>query len=141
MKSHSLILATRYPVLVSCLACPANPVKIWKYSIIRYQNGITRYVSMYPNSPACFATFKIEYVPDKHCIELKSLKLYMWSYRDEGAFHEAVTNQILGDLVKACEPRFMRLSGIFNVRGGIYTTVVVEHRQPGWQTPEKVTLP
>jgi len=88
-----------------------------------------------------FATFKIEYVPDIRCIELKSLKLYMWSYRDEGAFHEAVTNQILNDLAEACQPRFMRISGIFNVRGGIYTTVVVEHRQPGWQAPEHVTLP
>ena len=88
-----------------------------------------------------FATFNIEYVPDRLCIELKSLKLYMWSFRDEGAFHEAVSNRILGDLVKACEPRFMRLTGDFNVRGGIYTTVVVEHRQPDWQIPENVTLP
>lgn len=88
-----------------------------------------------------FATFKIEYVPDKHCIELKSLKLYMWSYRDEGAFHEAVTNKILNDLVEACQPRFMRINGIFNVRGGIYTSVIVEYRKPGWQAPEYVTLP
>lgn len=88
-----------------------------------------------------FATFHIEYVPDKLCVELKSLKMYMWSFRDEGAFHEAVTNQILGDLVAACQPRFMRLSGEFNVRGGIYTTVIVEHRQPGWQAPEPVNLP
>lgn len=88
-----------------------------------------------------FATFNIEYVPDKLCIELKSLKLYMWSYRDEGAFHEAVSNRILDDLVKTCEPRFMRVSADFNVRGGIYTSVVVEHRQPGWQIPDKVILP
>ena len=88
-----------------------------------------------------FATFHIEYVADSLCIELKSLKLYMWSFREEGAFHEAVTNRILGDLVGACEPRFMRLTGKFNVRGGIYTTVVVEHRQPGWQAPAPVTLP
>jgi 7-cyano-7-deazaguanine reductase len=88
-----------------------------------------------------FATFHIEYVADTRCIELKSLKLYMWSFREEGAFHEAVTNQILSDLVRACEPRFMRLTGKFNVRGGIYTTVVVEHRQPGWQAPAPVTLP
>jgi 7-cyano-7-deazaguanine reductase len=88
-----------------------------------------------------FATFHIEYVPDKACVELKSLKLYMWSFREEGAFHEAVTNQILADLVAACQPRFMRLTGKFNVRGGIYTTVVVEHRQPDWQAPEPVTLP
>jgi 7-cyano-7-deazaguanine reductase len=88
-----------------------------------------------------FATFHIEYVADCCCIELKSLKLYMWTFREEGAFHEAVTNQILSDLVRACEPRFMRLTGKFNVRGGIYTTVVVEHRQPGWQAPTPVTLP
>ena len=88
-----------------------------------------------------FATFKIEYVPDNQCIELKSLKLYMWSYRDEGAFHEAVTNKILDDLAQACSPRFMRITGVFNVRGGIYTSVVVEHRKPGWQSPENVTLP
>lgn len=88
-----------------------------------------------------FATFELEYVADKKCIELKSLKMYMWSFRNEGAFHEAVTNQILNDMVKACEPRFMRLSGEFNVRGGIYTSVIVEHRDPNWQAPELVELP
>lgn len=88
-----------------------------------------------------FATFVIEYIPEQLCIELKSLKLYMWSFRDEGAFHEAVTNQILSDLVNACQPRYMRLSGEFNVRGGIYTTVVVEHRDANWQIPEPVSLP
>ena len=88
-----------------------------------------------------FATFNLEYVPNELCIELKSLKLYMWSYRDEGAFHEAVTNQILTDLAKACQPRFMRLSGVFNVRGGLYTTVVVEHRDPAWTAPTPVHLP
>ena len=88
-----------------------------------------------------FATFEIEYIADKACVELKSLKMYMWSFRDEGTFHEAVTNQILGDLVVACDPRFMRLTGEFNVRGGIYTSVIVEHRKPGWQAPEPVMLP
>ncbi len=88
-----------------------------------------------------FATFHIEYIADKQCIELKSLKLYMWSFREEGAFHEAITNQILSDLVTASTPRFMRLTGKFNVRGGIYTTVVVEHRMAGWVAPEAVTLP
>lgn len=78
---------------------------------------------------------------DQKCVELKSLKNYMWSFRDEGAFHEAVTNQILADLVAATEPRFMRLTSYFNVRGGIYTSVVAEHRQPGWTPPERVTLP
>jgi 7-cyano-7-deazaguanine reductase len=88
-----------------------------------------------------FATFRIDYIADKKCVELKSLKLYMWSFREEGAFHEKVTNDILGDLVAACTPRFMRLTGEFNVRGGIYTTVVAEHRQQGWVPPVPVTLP
>jgi len=88
-----------------------------------------------------FATLELEYVPEKLCIELKSLKMYIWSFRDEGAFHEAVTNQILADLVAACEPRFMRLSAEFNVRGGVYTSVIAEHRAPGWQPPEPVHLP
>jgi 7-cyano-7-deazaguanine reductase len=88
-----------------------------------------------------FATFELEYVPDELCVELKALKLYLWSYRDRGAFHEAVTNQITDDLVKACAPRFLRLAGKFNVRGGIYTTVVVERRKPGWTPPQVVPLP
>lgn len=84
-----------------------------------------------------FAILELEYIPDKLCIELKSLKLYIWSYRNVGAFHEAVTNQILDDLVAALEPRLARLTARFNVRGGLYTTVTAEHRQPGWgQTPE-----
>ncbi len=88
-----------------------------------------------------FATLLLEYVPDRMCVELKSLKLYIWSYRDEGAFHEAVTNRILDDLVAATEPRYMRLTAAFNVRGGIDTTVVAEHRAAGWQAPDPVALP
>ena len=88
-----------------------------------------------------FATLDLEYVPDRLCVELKSLKLYVWSFRDEGAFHEAVTNRILDDLVKTIAPRFMRLTAKFNVRGGIYTTVVAEHRAEGWQAPAAVQLP
>ena len=88
-----------------------------------------------------FATLHLEYVPDRSCIELKSLKMYIWSFRDEGAFHEAVTNRILADLVAACAPRFMRLSAEFGVRGGIYTTVIAEHRQQGWQPAPPVQLP
>ncbi|MEM7017517.1 MAG: preQ(1) synthase [Pseudomonadota bacterium] len=88
-----------------------------------------------------FAILHLDYVPDKLCMELKALKNYIWSYRNEGAYHEAVTNKILGDFVAACQPRFMRLKGEFNVRGGVYTSVVVEHRQPGWQAPEPVVLP
>jgi 7-cyano-7-deazaguanine reductase len=88
-----------------------------------------------------FATLVLEYVPDHLCVELKSLKLYVWSYRDEGAFHEAVTNRILDDLVAATGPRYMRLTAEFNVRGGLYTTVVAEHRAPDWTPPSAVTLP
>ena len=88
-----------------------------------------------------FAEFVLEYVPDEKCVELKALKLYMWSFREEGAFHEKVTNDILADLVAETEPRFMRLTGVFNVRGGIYTTVVAEHRKAGWQPPQPVQLP
>ena len=88
-----------------------------------------------------FATLHLEYVPDKSCIELKSLKMYVWSFRDEGAFHEAVTNRILDDMVVACAPRFMRLTAEFGVRGGIYTTVVAEHSKPGWQAPPPIQLP
>jgi 7-cyano-7-deazaguanine reductase len=88
-----------------------------------------------------FATLHLEYVPERTCVELKSLKLYIWSFRNEGAFHEAVTNQILDDLVAATQPRFMRLTAEFGVRGGIYTTVVAEHRAPQWQSPGRVDLP
>lgn len=84
-----------------------------------------------------FATLRIRYVPDQHLVELKSLKLYVWSYRQEGAFHEDVTNRILDDLAGALKPRFMRLTAVFNVRGGIYTHVAAEHRAKGF----KGTLP
>jgi 7-cyano-7-deazaguanine reductase len=88
-----------------------------------------------------FATLYLDYIPDRRCVELKSLKLYVWSYRDVGAFHEAVTNRILNDLSAATAPRFMRLTARFYVRGGIYTSVVAEHRQPGWNPPPPVQLP
>jgi len=88
-----------------------------------------------------FATLHLEYVPEGSCIELKALKLYIWAFRDEGAFHEAVTNQILSDLVAACDPRFMRLTAEFNVRGGVYTSVVAEHKSPAWTAPAVISLP
>lgn len=88
-----------------------------------------------------FAELFLEYIPDKRCVELKSLKMYTWSFREEGAFHEDVTNQIHQDLVRATNPRFMRLTAKFNVRGGIYTDVVVEHRAEGWEPPVPVILP
>ena len=88
-----------------------------------------------------FATLNLEYVPQRTCVELKSLKQYIWSFRDEGAFHEAVTNRILDDLVAASAPHFMRLTAEFGVRGGIYTTIVAEHRAEGWTSPSPVALP
>jgi 7-cyano-7-deazaguanine reductase len=88
-----------------------------------------------------FATLELEYVPERLCIELKALKLYLWTFRDRGSFHEAVTNEIIDHLARAVAPRFMRLSAQFNVRGGIYTRVVAERRAPQWRAPEAVDLP
>lgn len=117
----------------------ANPLPERDYTI---QIRIPEFTCLCPKTgQPDFATLQLEYVPGLACVELKSLKLYIWSYRDQGAFHEAVTNQILDDLVAACAPRFMRLTAEFNVRGGIYTTVVAEYRQPGWDSPERVQLP
>jgi 7-cyano-7-deazaguanine reductase len=87
-----------------------------------------------------FATLFLDYIPDRTCVELKALKLYIWSYRNEGTFHEAVTNQILSDLVEATQPRFMRLTARFYVRGGIFTNVVAEHRKAGWKPQPLVDL-
>jgi len=87
-----------------------------------------------------FATLVLDYVPDRLCVELKSLKLYIWSFRDRGAFHEAVTNEILDDLAAALAPRYARLEARFYVRGGIFTTVVAEHRHPQWSAPQPVAL-
>jgi 7-cyano-7-deazaguanine reductase len=88
-----------------------------------------------------FATILLDYIADRKCVELKSLKLYIWSYRNEGAFHEAVTNRILDDLVRALSPRFMRVTAKFYVRGGIFTTVVAEHRKRGWKPASLIELP
>lgn len=88
-----------------------------------------------------FATLELEYVPDQRCVELKSLKLYIWSFRDRGAFHEAVTNEIADALAAVTAPRYMKLSARFNVRGGVYTTVVATRRQPGWVPLPEITLP
>ncbi|WP_435102515.1 preQ(1) synthase [Arhodomonas sp. AD133] len=88
-----------------------------------------------------FATLYVDYVPEALCVELKSLKLYVWSFRDEGAFHEAVTNRILDDLSSLLVPRFMRVRMVFATRGGIDTTVVAEHRADGWTPTPPVSLP
>jgi 7-cyano-7-deazaguanine reductase len=88
-----------------------------------------------------FAEMTLTYVPDGQCIELKSLKLYIWSYRDKGAFHEAITNKVLDDLVAACAPRYAKVESEFNVRGGTYPTIVTEFRKPGWEPAPLVALP
>jgi len=85
-----------------------------------------------------FAKLFLEYIPDKKCVELKSLKMYIWSFRDEGAFHEAVTNQILDDLANATNPKYMKLKAVFNVRGGVYTTVVCDYKSPDWKSNQDI---
>ena len=117
----------------------ANPAAQRDYTI---RMSIPEFTCLCPKTgQPDFATLELEYVPDRLCIELKSLKLYVWSFRDRGAFHEAVTNEVLAHLAQAVGPRFMRLTARFNVRGGIYTSVVAEHRQPGWQPSVAVALP
>lgn len=116
-----------------------NPARARDYTI-RMQ--IPEFTCLCPRTgQPDFATLDLEYVPDALCVELKSLKLYIWSFRDRGAFHEAVTNEIADRLVAALNPRFFRLTAKFNVRGGIYTTVVAEHRRDGWSPAEPVALP
>jgi 7-cyano-7-deazaguanine reductase len=88
-----------------------------------------------------FAHFTIDMVADRLCVELKSLKMYFWSYRNEGAFHEKVTNTILDDIVRATDPRFIRITARWYVRGGIYTNVVAEHRRKGWKPQPAIELP
>ncbi len=88
-----------------------------------------------------FAHITIDMVADKLCVELKSLKMYMWSYRNEGAFHEKVTNDILADIVRVCAPRFIRVSARWYVRGGIYTNVVAEQSKKGWKAQPRVEMP
>lgn len=121
-----------------CLDTFANPAPRRDY---RIHMEIPEFTCLCPKTgQPDFATLALDYVPDRLCIELKSLKLYIWSFRNEGAFHEAVTNRILDDLVKAARPRFMRLTARFYVRGGIFTTVAVEHRKSGWKPAPGVDL-
>lgn len=87
-----------------------------------------------------FASLILDYIPDKKCVELKSLKLYIWSYRNEATFHEAVTNQILEDLVAALKPRYIRLTARFFVRGGIFTNVIADHRKSGWKPQPDIPM-
>lgn len=117
----------------------ANPAPQRDYTI---QIAIPEFTCLCPKTgQPDFAQLDLAYVPDGLCVELKSLKLYIWSFRDVGAFHEAVTNAILDDIVAACAPRYARLTARFNVRGGTYPTIVVEHRKDGWVPPTPVTLP
>jgi len=123
----------------SSLEVFANPAPERDYTI---RMSIPEFTCLCPKTgQPDFATLKLEYVADERCVELKSLKLYIWSFRDRGAFHEAVTNEILATLVAATAPRFMRLTAEFNVRGGIYTTIVAEHRRAGWTPAARVDLP
>jgi 7-cyano-7-deazaguanine reductase len=123
----------------NCLETFVNPAPERDYTI---RMTIPEFSCLCPKTgQPDFATLELEYVPNELCVELKSLKLYIWSFRDRGAFHEAVTNEILQDLVRTTAPRFMRLLAKFNVRGGIYTNVVAEHRAAGWLPATPVTLP
>jgi 7-cyano-7-deazaguanine reductase len=125
--------------MMSSLETFANPAPERDYAI---RMTLPEFTCLCPKTgQPDFATLKLEYVPDERCVELKSLKLYIWSFRDRGAFHEAVTNEILRELVAATAPRFLRLVAEFNVRGGIYTSVVAEHRKAGWQPAAPVALP
>lgn len=116
----------------------ANPEPDRQYAI---RIGIPEFTCLCPRTgQPDFATLLLEYVPADRCVELKALKQYIWAFRNQGAFHEAVTNQILDDLVEVTNPHYARLTARFNVRGGIYTTVVAEHRVEGWRAPEPVDL-
>jgi 7-cyano-7-deazaguanine reductase len=117
----------------------SNPAPEHDYTI---RMSIPEFTCLCPRSgQPDFATLELEYVPDRLCIELKALKLYIWSFRDRGAFHEAVTNEIIDHLAQAAAPRFMRLTAHFNVRGGITTQVIAERRAGGWRAAEPVALP
>jgi 7-cyano-7-deazaguanine reductase len=111
----------------------ANPAPGRDY---RIQMEIPEFTCLCPlTGQPDFAVLSLDYIPDRLCVELKSLKLYAWSFRNEGAFHEAITNRICDDLVKALRPRYLRLTAKFNVRGGIHTSVVAEHVKKGWKKP------
>jgi 7-cyano-7-deazaguanine reductase len=117
----------------------ANPAPEHDYTI---RMKIPEFTCLCPRTgQPDFATLELEYVPDRRCVELKAFKLYLWSFRDRGAFHEAVTNEIVEQLATTLAPRFLRLSAHFNVRGGIYTSIVAERRAPHWRASESITLP
>jgi 7-cyano-7-deazaguanine reductase len=116
-----------------------NPAPAHDYTI---RMSIPEFTCLCPRTgQPDFAVLELEYVPDRLCIELKALKLYIWSFRDRGTFHEAVTNEIIEHLARAVSPRFMRLTARFNMRGGIATQVIAERRAPLWRAPQPVSLP
>jgi 7-cyano-7-deazaguanine reductase len=117
----------------------ANPAPERDYTI---RMSIPEFTCLCPRTgQPDFALLELEYVPDRLCIELKALKLYIWSFRNRGSFHEAVTNEIIDQLAQAVSPRFMRLTAHFNMRGGIATEVIAERRAPQWHAPEALRLP
>src|SRR5712672_548797 len=125
--------------LAASLETFANPAPERDYTI---RMSLPEFTCLCPRTgQPDFATLELEYVPDQLCVELKSLKLYIWSFRDRGTYHEAVTNEMADHLQATLQTRFLRLTARFNVRGGIYTTVVAERRQSAWAAPAAVTLP
>lgn len=134
-KFTSACMATRPSRILETFANPSPQRDYW----VRME--IPEFTCLCPlTGQPDFATMVIDFVPDRRNVELKSLKLYMWSYRNVGVFHEAVTNAILDDLVKAITPRFMRLTAKWYVRGGIITTVTAEHRKKGWTPAQPVEV-
>lgn len=134
-QSASFLVTTRPSRTLETFANPSPQRDYW----VRME--IPEFTCLCPlTGQPDFATMVIDFVPDKRNVELKSLKLYMWSYRNEGVFHEAVTNGILDDLVNAIAPRFMRLTAKWYVRGGIFTTVTAEHRKKGWKAAPPVAV-
>jgi 7-cyano-7-deazaguanine reductase len=116
-----------------------NPAPAQDYTI---RMNIPEFTCLCPKTgQPDFATLELEYVPDRLCVELKALKLYLWSFRDRGGFHEAITNEIVDLLASTLAPRFLRLTARFNVRGGIYTSVIAERRSPQWRATPPVQLP
>ena len=139
VNSYKFTVSTMPTPTVATLETFPNPSPSRDYTI---HMEVPEFTCLCPKTgQPDFAVLHLDYVPDTLCVELKSLKLFIWSFRDQGVFHEAVTNQILDYLVQELRPRFMRLTAKFNVRGGIYTTVVAEQRKAGWQAPAPVTLP
>ena len=127
------------PLKKSTLETFSNPAPSRNYFI---NMEIPEFTSLCPlTGQPDFATFKLVYVPNKLCVELKSLKLYMWSYRNKKAFHEKLTNKILDDIARVSKPKFIRLKGRFFVRGGIFTTITAEKREKNWIPEQYIHVP